>query len=51
MILYSKLLIKGLQVGGTALHFAADNGFYDLVAILLDHGADMNIANEVSDKC
>ena len=37
--------VGGQMVGGyTALHWAIDNGDLDMVCLLLDNGADPNIA-------
>ena len=38
-----------LQDGDTALILAVSNGCTDIIRILVDHGADMDIRNKVSE--
>ena len=35
------------QSGKTSLHFACRHGFLDIVVILIDHGADVNLPDNV----
>ena len=39
------------QFGDTALMWAASNGHTDTVRLLLEHGADVNLVNNVSAAC
>ena len=45
---YSVLVLLVLQDNRTALMFAAGNGSVEVVKILLDKGADVNIQDKVS---
>ena len=37
-----------LQTGSTAIHIAAQNGFAEVVRLLLEHGTDVDIPDSVS---
>ena len=37
-----------MQTGSTAIHIAAQNGFAEVVRLLLEHGTDVDIPDSVS---
>jgi ankyrin repeat protein len=39
------------QDGKTALHHAVEKGFDDIITLLLDRGANVDIASVVSESC
>ena len=40
-----------VQTGSTALHMAAQEGHYEIVRMLLEAKADVNVQNNVSESC
>ena len=48
IILISNIICIVYQYGYTALIWASDYGYKEVVKLLLDHGADINMQDEVS---
>ena len=48
MIIFMIYLIYDTQAGGTALHHAVSNGYYDCAQFLIQSGADFVIQDNVS---
>lgn len=47
MVRFSEIYDPFAQVGGTALHDAIENGSVELVRLLLDKGAGINVQRKV----
>ena len=44
------IILIYLYLGMTSLHYAAEDGYTDIVKILLDHGANVNTKDNIGKK-